>query len=123
MKKIIIILIHALIGWGICGAIIGIGRSVTSMDNTLIIHAIAVPIVFAIISFVYHKFFNYTKPVLTAFIFLAFAMLLDAGLVAPVFEKSYDMFKSILGTWIPFALIFLATYIAGLITNKFHFES
>ncbi len=118
MKKIIIILIHALIGWGICGAIIGIGRSVTSMDNTLIIHAVAVPLVFAIISFVYHKYFNYTTPILTALIFMAFAMLLDAVLVAPVFEKSFDMFKSILGTWIPFACIFLATFITGRLIVK-----
>ena len=50
MKKIIIIIIHMLIGWGLCGSIIGIGRQVTSMQNTLIIHAIGVPIIFGMLS-------------------------------------------------------------------------
>jgi hypothetical protein len=118
MKKIFIIIVHALIGWGICGAIIGIGRNITSMDNTLIIHAIGAPLVFAIISFIYHKIFNYTKPIQTALIFMGFAMLLDAGLVAPFIEKSFDMFKSIIGTWIPFACIFLTTCVVGELTVK-----
>ncbi len=39
---------------------------------------------------------------------------MDAGLVAPVFEKSYDMFRSLIGTWIPFILIFISTYLTGL---------
>jgi hypothetical protein len=64
---------------------------------------------------VYYKKFNYTSPINTAFIFLFFVIAMDAGLFAPVFEKSYGMFKSILGTWIPFSLIFLSTYIIGLI--------
>jgi len=41
-------------------------------------------------------------------------VVMDAGLVAPVFEKSYQVFMSALGTWIPFALIFVSTYITGL---------
>ncbi len=31
----------------------------------------------------------------------------------PLFEKNYTMLSSVLGTWIPFALIFGATYLAG----------
>lgn len=121
MKKAIIAFIHAFVGWGICGAIIFIGRTFSSMDNVLIFHGIAVPIVFGAISFIYHRFFNYTKPLLTALIFMGIAMVLDAGLVAPVFEKSFDMFtkpQSIIGTWIPFACIFIATYIVGLIVRR-----
>jgi len=33
--------------------------------------------------------------------------------VATFIEKSYAMFASILGTWIPFALIFGSTYLVG----------
>jgi hypothetical protein len=43
-KKIIVILIHAFVGWGLCGALIGIGRNVTSMQITLIAHAIGAPL-------------------------------------------------------------------------------
>lgn len=114
-KKIIIVLIHAFILWVLCGATIGIGRSITNMELTLIIHAIAAPIFTALISLVYYRKFNYTTPLQTAFIFLLFIIAMDAGLVAPFLEKSYDMFKSVLGTWIPFALIFLSTYVTGIV--------
>ncbi len=52
--------------------------------------------------------------------FIIFIVGMDAGLVAPVFEKSYEMFKSVLGTWIPFGLIFSGTYFTGLFVKKKH---
>lgn len=117
-KKIIIVLIHAFILWALCGATVAIGRSLTTIELTLIIHAIGAPIFAFIVAMVYYKKFNYTSPIYTAFIFLLFVIAMDAGLVAPVFEKSYIMFKSILGTWIPFSLIFLSTYITGLTIKR-----
>ncbi|GAI77113.1 unnamed protein product [marine sediment metagenome] len=45
IRKLIIILVHALIGWALCGATMGIGMVITSIENTLIIHAIAAPII------------------------------------------------------------------------------
>jgi hypothetical protein len=118
VKKIIIILVFALIGWGLCGAIIGIGRSVTSMDNTLIIHAVGAPIIFAGLSWLYYARFHFTSPLQTAAIFLGVVILMDAGVIAPFAEKSYAMFTSILGTWIPFALIFFSTLLVGLIMTR-----
>jgi len=117
MKKIIVILVHALVVWALCGATIAIGRSATTMQSTLIIHAILAPIFAALVSLFYYKKFHYTTPIQTAIIFLLLVMVMDAGIVAPVFEKSYAMFKSVLGTWIPFILIFLATYITGKVTT------
>ena len=115
IKETIIILLHALVGWGLCGAIIGIGRKVTSMERTLILHAIGAPIFFAFIALVYFKYFNFTTPLQTAAIFVAFVIFMDVFLVALFIEKSFAMFTSLLGTWIPFILIFLAIYITGLI--------
>ena len=113
LKQIVIISIHALVIWMLCGATIGIGRSILKMDTVLIVHAIGAPLFAAVISSFYFIKFNYTKPLQTAVIFLLVVMILDASLVAPVFEHSYEMFRSIPGTWIPFALIFLSTYITG----------
>ena len=117
-QRIIIVLIHALIVWAVCGATISIGRSITTMKTTLIIHAIGAPIFAFVVSMFYYKKFNYTSPIWTAIFFLIVVIAMDAGLVAPVFEKSYEMFKSILGTWIPFLLIFLSTYITGIIIKR-----
>jgi hypothetical protein len=113
-KKAIIILIHAFVGWGLCGATIGIGKNLTSMEIALVLHAIGAPIFFAIIALIYFKNFNYTTPLQTAVIFIGFVIFMDVFLVALFIEKSFAMFTSPLGTWIPFVFIFLATYITGL---------
>ncbi len=114
----IVLLVHPLIIWAVCGAIMGIGRAQTSLDNTLVIHAIAAPIVTAVISWVYFTRFGYTPPLRTALIFIGVVVAMDAFLVAPVFEKSFEMFTSLIGTWFPFGLIFLSTYLTGLACTR-----
>ena len=113
IKKTTIILGHAILGWGFCGALIGIGFKVTSIENALILHAIGVPIIFGTISWIYFSRFNYTTPLQTAFVFVSFVFLMDFFIVAMAIQKSFEMFASILGTWIPFALIFGSTYLMG----------
>ena len=113
-KKIIIVLIHAFVGWMLCAATMGVGMSVTSLNNALMIHAIAAPIFFAGVSLVYFRKFNYTAPLQTALTFIAFVIGMDFFLVAMLINRSFEMFTSLLGTWIPFALIFISTYLTGL---------
>jgi len=110
----IIILIFAFVGWALCAAVMGIGMKTTSMDRTLIIHAIAAPIIFIALSLIYFNFFNFTTPLETAIIFVSIVILMDIFVVALLINKSFEMFKSIIGTWIPFILIFIATYLTGL---------
>jgi len=112
MKKLII-LIHALIGWGFCGLIMAIGMRYTSINNALIIHAIGAPVIFGAVSFIYFKKFGFTNPLQTGIIFVAFVIFMDFFVVAMIIEKNFDMFKSLLGTWVPFGLIFLSTYFIG----------
>ncbi len=114
----ITILAFAFIGWAICGSIIGIGRTVTSMENTLVIHAIGAPIVFGVLSLVYFKRFNYSAPLQTAIAFIAFVVFMDVFLIALFVVKSFAMFASILGTWIPWVLIFFSTYLTGLYVER-----
>ena len=102
-----------LIGWAICGATIGIGRSRMSMTATLLVHAVVAPAVFALLTGVYFKVLPVSSPASTAFVFLAVVMVMDAVVVAPILERSYAMFASVLGTWIPFASIFGSTYAVG----------
>lgn len=117
-KRIAIILAHAFAGWALCFATMGIGMAVTSLETALIAHAIAAPIIFSVISWFYFSRFNYTKPLATAFIFVTFIMAMDFVVVALMINRSLEMFTSLLGTWIPFALIFVSTYLTGLIVNR-----
>ncbi len=112
-QKLIIILTHAFIGWALCAATMGIGMAVAPVETVLIIHAIGAPIFFAGVSLVYFRKFNYTAPLQTAVIFIAFVIGMDFFLVAMLINRSFEMFTSLLGTWIPFVLIFMSTYLSG----------
>jgi hypothetical protein len=117
-KKGGVFLIHAFIGWFLCGATMMIGLEVTSENNAILIHLIAAPIYFGVITYVYTRKFNYTTPIQTAIGFIAFVILMDFFIVAPIFEQSYEMFYNPLGTWIPFLLSFIATYVIGTFVSK-----
>jgi hypothetical protein len=89
------------------------------METTLIIHAIAAPIIFAGISLVYFGKFSFTTPLQTAIIFTASIIVMDFSVVAMLINRSFEMFVSLLGTWIPFALIFFSAFLTGLaVTSK-----
>lgn len=112
------LLIPGLIGWALCGVTIAIGRRMTSLRNTLIAHAVVTPIVFAGASFVYFTGVHHTTPLQTAIIYLSLVVVLDLVIVATFLEKSYAMFASVLGTWLPFALIFVSTYVVGVYVTR-----
>ncbi len=117
--KIVVIFLHALAGWALCAATIGIGMNVMSLMNALILHAVLAPVFFTLLSLLYFKKYNFTGPILTSVIFLGFVVIVDFFIVALAIQKSLEMFASGLGTWLPFALIFLSTYLTGLFIKKY----
>jgi len=91
-KKIGIILLFAFVGWALCGAAMGAGLATTTEANALILHAIAAPIIFAGLSYLYFKKYNFTTPLQTAGIFVSFIIIVDFFIVAMVINKSFDKF-------------------------------
>ncbi len=117
-KSVLILLLHALAGWVLCDATMGIGMAVTTLPTALIVHAVAAPIFFAGVSAVYFRRFHFTSPLATATVFLLFVMVVDFLFVALVVNRSLAMFQSALGTWIPFALIFASTWVTGSLIRR-----
>lgn len=117
-RKAGIIFIHAFIGWASCAAAMGISMATTTVENALIIHASAAPVIYTLVSLSYFNTFNFTKPLQTGLIFVGFVILMDFFVIAMLVLKSFEMFYSPLGTWIPFAFIFLTTFIAGSLITK-----
>jgi hypothetical protein len=113
-KQVLIIFVFGAVGWALCGAIMFIGMAVTSMQTTLILHALGAPVIFTIVSWIYYTRFGFTKPLTTAAVFVGIVILLDIFPVATVINRSFEMLTSLLGTWIPWALIFTSTYLTGL---------
>ena len=95
-----------------------VGMSLLTLETTLIVHAIGAPIIFSLLSLLYFRRFQFTSPLQTAIAFLLIVILMDFFLVALIINKSFEMFLSPLGTWIPFALIFISTYLTGVIVDK-----
>ena len=94
-----------------------LGMEITSIETTLIAHAIGAPVIFSAISWFYFARLNYTSPLRTAVVFTLTVVFMDFFLVALVINRSLEMFQSLLGTWIPFALIFLSTYLTGMVVE------
>lgn len=114
IKQFSVLLGHAFIGWALCGAIMGIGPLFLSMETTLILHAIGAPIIFAAVSWNYFNRFGYTTPLQTAILFTSFVISMDLLLVSWIILGNFEMFASVIGTWLPFTLLFTATYLTGL---------
>ena len=118
MKKAIVILVHSFIGWAFCAAIMGIGPQIASMHTTLIVHLILGPIGFGWLSVFYHRKFGYTRPIVTAAVFLLFIVGMDFFLVGLIILKSLEMFTSFIGIWLPFGLIFLFSFGGGVLAER-----
>jgi hypothetical protein len=115
MRTTAVLLAHATAGWVLCFATMAIGLAAAGLQTALIVHAIGAPIYFFAVSRVYFHWFPLTTPLQTALAFVGFVVVMDFFLVALVINRSLAMFESPLGTWIPFALIFLSTWLTGLV--------
>jgi hypothetical protein len=113
IRQAAILVGHALVGWALCTATIAIGMATTSVDTTLIIHALLTPLFFVLVSLSYFTRFTDASPVRTALLFVGIVMAIDFLVVALLVLRSLAMFASPLGTWLPFDLIFTATYLTG----------
>jgi hypothetical protein len=114
VKKSAVFLLHALIGWALCGAVMGVGMRLLSIQNALLLHLFAAPVIFAVVSLSYHKRTPSARPLPVAAGFTAVVMAMDFFLVALVIEKSFAMFRSFIGTWLPFAMIFISSWRTGM---------
>lgn len=115
LRRSVIVAAHAIVGWALCAATMGLGIAATGLHSALIIHAVVAPIIFTNISALYFARFGYTRPLTTAIAFVAIVVFLDAVIVAMLLQRSFEMFTSFAGTWLPFALIFGSTYITGVV--------
>ena len=113
VKNAAVILGHALAGWALCAATMGIGLQLFPLLTAPIIHDISAPIFFALISWNFFRRFRFATPAQTAAVFVLAAVFLDFFLVALAIQKNLAMFANFLGTWIPFALILASTYVTG----------
>jgi hypothetical protein len=100
----------ALVGWGLCGATFGVARGLMPLEAALLAHAVTAPVIAAVLAYAYARFLAGPGPLVIGAVFLGVVVVMDAGLIAPFVERGWGMFRSPVGTWIPFGLIFLASW-------------
>ena len=107
-----------LVLWAACGGVIGVGRRLWGLDTALLVHLAAAPVFAFIVSAAHKMLAPEFGSVLRATVLTGLIVILDAVVVAPFFERSYMMFRSVTGTWLPFAAIFLASLVAGTLVSN-----
>lgn len=104
--------------WGACGTVMSIGRRLFSLDTTLRVHLVAAPAMAFLVSAIHTRIDPAFGAVSRAAVLTCLVVTLDLLVVAPFFERSFAMFRSLIGTWIPFALIFAASFAAGVLVAR-----
>ncbi|HEX7840947.1 MAG TPA: hypothetical protein VF469_25900, partial [Kofleriaceae bacterium] len=104
---------HVVAGWSACAVLMAALLAALASTAAIVLHAIAAPLIFAAIARHYFGARGARDPLPVAIAFTAIVAGLDATLVAGLIQHSFAMFASIGGTWLPLALIFLATWATG----------
>ena len=92
-----------------------LARRLWGLRIALYVHLGAAPALAFFVSAIHELIEPQFSPLLRAAVTTGLVITLDGVVVAPVFERSYEMFRSLIGTWVPFVLIFIASLSAGLI--------
>lgn len=106
---------HAVAGWSTCAVVMAGLLAIASIGVAVVVHAIAAPLIFAAVARSYFGARGARGPLPVAVGFTAIVAGLDAAIVAGLIQRSFAMFASIGGTWLPLALIFAATWATGAI--------
>lgn len=108
----------ALALWASCGGVMAVGRHLWTLDTALRVHLVAAPTIAFLLSALHEWTFPEFSSLLRATLMTGLVVLLDALVVAPAFERSYAMFRSVIGTWLPFLAIFVASFAAGTLISR-----
>ena len=106
----------AVVLWVVCGTVMAVTRRLWGLDAALKVHLGVAPVAAFLVAATHVLVAPGFDLLLRATAITALVVVLDALIVAPIFEHSYAMFRSVIGTWAPFALIFLASLAAGLLS-------
>jgi menaquinone-dependent protoporphyrinogen oxidase len=107
------VLVHALVGWALCGATMGAVLATTSLKAALLVHALAAPLIFAGVSASYFRGQHAWAPLRAASVVAVLVGLFDLVIVASFIQRSLAMFQSVVGSWLPLLLIFAVTWMTG----------
>ncbi len=102
-----------MLGWAACGLTLAVVRALAGLAPALAVHLAVAPVIAGAATALVWRHPRHPGPAATAATLAGTAALLDAIVVAPFLERSFVMFGSVAGTWLPLALIFAASAATG----------
>jgi menaquinone-dependent protoporphyrinogen oxidase len=104
---------HGAMGWLLCAVVMwGLLQALNS-TIALAVHAVAAPLIFAVVARHYFRQPGSWDALWTAAAFVAITVVLDLVVVAGAVQHSPAIFASVPGTWVPLLLIFVTTWMVG----------
>lgn len=107
------LLAYGVVGWGLCAALTMALSQLSSIGVALVARAVFAPLVFLSISIRYFHPAGAREPLPTALFWSAIIAVLDAALVVGAVNGDFAKFTSIVGTWLPYSLVFVTTWLTG----------
>lgn len=104
---------HGALGWAACATTMWLLLRTLSLGAALALHAAAAPALFVLVARHYFQARGAREPLAVAAAFTGIVALLDLVVVAGLTQRSLALFASPTATWLPFALIFAATWATG----------
>jgi menaquinone-dependent protoporphyrinogen oxidase len=111
------LVMHGVVGWALCAAVRVRLIEVASVGVAHAVHAAIAPLVFACLAIHYFGARGAREPIAAALAWTAIVAALDAGIVAGVVLFDFTMFRSFVGTWLPFVLVLVITWLIGLVVS------
>lgn len=109
---------HAVAGWAACGVLMGVLLATVSLTTALVVHAVGAPVIFAAVTAHLYRRSGGGRPMFVAATFTVIVVILDALVVASLIQRSFAMFSSAMGTWVPFGLILVVSFGTGLLLRR-----
>lgn len=104
---------HGAAGWLGCALATGALSRLATPGLAIALHALALPLIFFAVARHYFRLRGARDPAVAALSFVAIVALLDAVVVAGLLLRSFAMFASVTGTWLPLLLVFATTWAVG----------
>ncbi len=112
-RRAAVLVAHAVVGWLACAGAMALLLARLPVEIALWMHVLVAPLVFSGLAAAYFRERAPLPPLAVAGAFTGIVVVLDAVVVAGIVQRSFAMFASFVGSWLPFALIFAVTMIVG----------
>jgi hypothetical protein len=104
----------AVAGWTICAAVLSTTAYAASLATALAVNSVVAPVLFALVSIAFFRRPTALHPAVAGAVFVGVGIAFAVVTAVTVPARGVASLGSVTGTWLPLALVFVATWGIGL---------